>query len=59
MIKYGVAEDARVHWMVKVLANDAAVASFDLFVVWLSHSGVDLYGIVGVVFMTLCAEASP
>ena len=58
-IEYGVAEDARVYWMVKVLANYAVAASFDLFKMWLSYCGVDLYCVVGVVFMTLCAETSP
>ena len=53
------AENARVCWVPKFPANDAEAASFDLFVVWLSHSGVDLHGVVIAVFVTMCAEVAP
>ena len=52
-------EDARVCWMPKYLAHSAKTASFVLFVVRLSHSGVDLHGVVVVVIVALCAEVAP
>ena len=46
-------------WVVVVLANVAVAARFDLFVEWLSYCGVDLYCVVGWVFMAFCAETLP
>ena len=45
--------------MVEVLANFAVAALFDLFKMWLSYRGVDLYCVVDWVFMAFCAETMP
>ena len=58
-VECGVAEDARVFWVLKVLALSAEAASFVLFVVRLGHSGVDLHGVVVVVIPTVRAEVAP
>jgi hypothetical protein len=46
-------------WMEEVVANFAVAAFFDLFEVWLSYCGVDLYCVVDWVFMEFCAETLP